>query len=67
MFCFILMDIDVPATAVVSLLNEQAKWEKKRQLSGTKENLHKRCRVKKSFERVVTTKYVQSSVHNHYS
>lgn len=39
------MGVDIPAAAVVALLKEQAEWEKKRQLSGTKENLHKRYHV----------------------
>ena len=37
------MGVDMPAASVASILTEQAQWEKKRQLTSSKEYLHKRC------------------------
>ncbi len=37
------MGMDIPATALPSMLNAQEKWEKDKAKRSAKEHLHKRC------------------------
>ena len=41
-FCFVAMGVDIPVTAVTSLLKEQEEWDMERSRRSSKDNLHKR-------------------------